>query len=40
MDCDTGPKFTAEMKHTPGWQRRRIDNFNVIVSGGDQEEDL
>jgi cyclohexanone monooxygenase len=24
----------------PGWQRRRMENFNVLVSGGDQDEDL
>ncbi len=23
-----------------GWQRRRMDNFNILVSGGDQDEDL
>ena len=25
---------------TPGWQKRRMDNFNILVSGGYQEEDL
>jgi cation diffusion facilitator CzcD-associated flavoprotein CzcO len=25
---------------TPGWQRRRQDNFNILVAGGDQDEDL
>ncbi|MGI8839793.1 MAG: flavin-containing monooxygenase, partial [Caulobacteraceae bacterium] len=25
---------------TPGWQKKRMDNFNVLVSGGVQEEDL
>ena len=24
----------------PGWQQRRMENFNILVSGGDQEEDL
>ena len=24
----------------PGWQKRRMDNFNTLVSGGFQEEDL
>jgi cation diffusion facilitator CzcD-associated flavoprotein CzcO len=24
----------------PGWQYRRMDNFNILVSGGDQEQDL
>lgn len=25
---------------TPGWQRRRMENFNTLVNGGQQEEDL
>ncbi len=25
---------------SPGWQQRRMENFNVLVSGGDQDEDL
>ncbi len=25
---------------TPGWQQRRMDNFNILVSGGFQDEDL
>jgi len=24
----------------PGWQKRRMENFNTLVSGGDQDEDL
>jgi len=24
----------------PGWQQARMDNFNTLVSGGDQEEDM
>ncbi len=24
----------------PGWQKRRMDNFNILVSGGEQDEDL
>jgi len=24
----------------PSWQKRRMDNFNILVSGGDQDEDL
>ena len=24
----------------PGWQQQRMDNFNILVSGGRQEEDL
>jgi len=27
-------------KLTPGWQKRRMENFNVLVSGGFQKEDL
>ena len=27
-------------QQTPGWQQRRMDNFNLLVSGGDAEEDL
>ncbi len=29
-----------EKSLTPGWQQRRMDNFNVLVSGGFAEEDL
>ena len=25
---------------TPGWQKRRMDNFNTLVNGGHQDEDL
>src|SRR4051794_35135615 len=25
---------------TPGWQKRRMDNFNILINGGSQEEDL
>ena len=24
----------------PGWQKRRMDNFNILVAGGHQDEDL
>ena len=34
----TDPQWTASL--TPGWQKRRMENFNVLVSGGSQEEDL
>jgi len=34
----TDPAWAASL--TPGWQRRRQDNFNTLVSGGDAEEDL
>ena len=29
-----------ELDLSPGWQQRRMDNFNVLVSGGDQDQDL
>jgi cyclohexanone monooxygenase len=34
----TDPEWAAGLE--PGWQRRRMDNFNTLVSGGFQEEDL
>ncbi|HWA60622.1 MAG TPA: NAD(P)/FAD-dependent oxidoreductase [Caulobacteraceae bacterium] len=34
----TDPKWAASLK--PGWQQERMDNFNVLVSGGFAEEDL
>lgn len=34
----TDPDWAASLK--PGWQERRMENFNVLVSGGDQDEDL
>src|SRR6202012_1599439 len=34
----TDPAWAASL--TPGWQRRRMDNFNTLVSGGDADEDL
>ena len=34
----TDPEWVKTL--TPGWQRRRMDNFNILVSGGPQEEDL
>ncbi|HEV2682526.1 MAG TPA: NAD(P)/FAD-dependent oxidoreductase, partial [Rhodanobacter sp.] len=34
----TDPAWAASLQ--PGWQRRRQDNFNILVSGGDQDEDL
>jgi cyclohexanone monooxygenase len=37
-NCETDPKWAASLE--PGWQRRRMDNFNILVSGGDQDEDL
>jgi cyclohexanone monooxygenase len=34
----TDPSWAASLE--PGWQRRRMDNFNNLVSGGYEEEDL
>ena len=37
-NAETDPKWAASLE--PGWQKRRQENFNVLVSGGDQDEDL
>jgi cyclohexanone monooxygenase len=34
----TDPEWAGSL--APGWQRRRMENFNVLVSGGDQDEDM
>ena len=34
----TDPDWAKSLR--PGWQKARMDNFNVLVSGGYQEEDL
>jgi cation diffusion facilitator CzcD-associated flavoprotein CzcO len=34
----TDPDWAAELQ--PGWQKRRMENFNILVSGGAQDEDL
>jgi len=34
----TDADWAANLK--PGWQQERMDNFNILVSGGDQEVDL
>ena len=34
----TDPEWAGSL--TPGWQQRRMDNFNILVSGGFQDEDL
>jgi cyclohexanone monooxygenase len=34
----TDPDWAKSLE--PGWQRRRMDNFNTLVSGGYQDEDL
>lgn len=35
---ETDPNFASMLQS--GWQQRRMDNFNILVSGGDQDEDL
>jgi len=37
-NAPTDPAWAASL--TPGWQKRRRDNFNTLVSGGDADEDL
>ncbi|HTK97803.1 MAG TPA: NAD(P)/FAD-dependent oxidoreductase [Pseudomonadales bacterium] len=37
-NAETDPKWAASLE--PGWQKRRQANFNILVSGGDQDEDL
>jgi cyclohexanone monooxygenase len=37
-NAPTDPEWAASL--TPGWQKRRQENFNILVSGGDQDEDL
>ena len=34
----TDPEWVKSLK--PGWQQARMDNFNVLTSGGDVEEDM
>jgi cation diffusion facilitator CzcD-associated flavoprotein CzcO len=34
----TDPEWVKTLQS--GWQRRRMDNFNILVSGGHQDEDL
>jgi cyclohexanone monooxygenase len=34
----TDPEWAKGL--TPGWQQRRMDNFNILVSGGFADEDL
>ncbi|MEO6123414.1 MAG: NAD(P)/FAD-dependent oxidoreductase [Ilumatobacteraceae bacterium] len=34
----TEPEWAANLE--PGWQRRRMDNFNTLVSGGFEPEDM
>jgi len=35
---ETDPEWAASLE--PGWQQERMDNFNILVSGGDQDFDL
>ncbi len=35
---ETDPEWAKSLE--PGWQQRRMENFNILVSGGDQDEDL
>jgi cyclohexanone monooxygenase len=37
-NAETDPKWAASL--APGWQQRRMDNFNILTSGGHQDEDL
>ncbi|MDH4076712.1 MAG: NAD(P)/FAD-dependent oxidoreductase, partial [Acidimicrobiia bacterium] len=37
-NAPTDPEWVKSLK--PGWQQERMENFNVVVSGGDVEEDL
>ena len=34
----TDPEWAKSL--TPGWQKRRMDNFNILVAGGHQDVDL
>ncbi len=38
VNTPTDPEWVKSLK--PGWHQRRMDNFNILVSGGFQEEDL
>jgi cation diffusion facilitator CzcD-associated flavoprotein CzcO len=37
-NAETDPEWARSLE--PGWQKRRMDNFNALVSGADAEEDL
>ncbi len=37
-NADTDPAWAGSLKE--GWQARRQENFNILVAGGDQDEDL
>ncbi|MGK2871973.1 MAG: flavin-containing monooxygenase [Alphaproteobacteria bacterium] len=34
----TDPEWVKSLQ--PGWQKKRIDNFNILLAGGHQDEDL
>ena len=34
----TDPEWAKSL--TPGWQKRRMDNFNILINGGNQDEDM
>ncbi|EXJ71854.1 cyclohexanone monooxygenase [Cladophialophora psammophila CBS 110553] len=38
LDQPTDPEWAKTL--TKGWQQRRMNNFNILVSGGHQDEDL
>jgi cyclohexanone monooxygenase len=35
---ETDPEWVRSLE--AGWQQQRMDNFNILVSGGDQDQDL
>ena len=37
-NAPTDPEFSKTLE--PGWQQRRMDNFNILMDGNPQEEDL
>jgi cyclohexanone monooxygenase len=37
-NAETNPEWADSLE--PGWQKQRMDNFNILVSGGHQDEDL
>jgi len=37
-NAETDQAWAASLE--PGWQERRMSNFNILVSGGEQDEDL
>ncbi len=37
-NAPTDPDFAKTLE--PGWQKKRMDNFNILMDGGPQDEDL